>query len=1077
MATGYWKGANNGTWSVTTNWAANLDATGTISVVPGAGETAFFNANGTTTARDVYLNGSRSIGTLSFNSNNGGLGLRGGTSAVPATQTLTLGSGGIDMAASGGNINSYSSVTLSIANALTPLNVIGGRGAFIDGLISGTGGWSISGAGIAQFTNASSTYSGGTTVNAGTVRIGANSTGSPTVTSGPLGTGTLTLNDGTKVSSNSTTPYAVMNNLTVNGSVTITDATNTGQTSFGGTTLINTTATINAPRITNLYGPFTGSAAVTLAPTSPGQIFLSGTTGNTYSGAVTINGTGDVLLATINAGTPNQLSLASSINVTLGYLYFAGASSTTINRTIFGVAGDGNNGGIIVENTAGVTFSGNLTTGNGAGFTGRFYTRSGADESPAVTWSTTASYPSNALVIQAAHPNANTRTHTRTYSGADNISTTRTYWGHDSFGSAFTALFRHYGSTGTTFTIGGVGPWVSNDGSFDVTLQYDVASGNTLAINVPLKEFYAGKFLLTKLGTGTLTLTGDNQLSKAVSVSAGTLNANSVTALGAASSTAAISVSSGATLSAGAALNYSSPGRTTTISGTGVSSAGALVINHAGAVNVGVISLGAAALIRGTADGGSLTSNITGTQSLTVGVDSGKTVTFSGTINTSTGTLTIGETATSTGTVVLSQASTRSGANTLTFGTARVENATALGSGAITFNGGTIDASTTLTLANPLTVSSNITFGGTAGLTLSSAMALGASRTITTNGSQSLTLSGAVSGAGFKLTKQGASRLVLTNGSNSYSGGTDLFNGTIEFANGGLGSIGAISIPGATLVWASGNTQDISSRLTLTSGFTAVLDTGANNVSFSSSFGAGTSGAIRKWGSGTLSLLASNSYTGGTDIQEGAVSFVSGGLGSSGPITFGVGTLRWATGNTQDVSSRIGALGVATFDTNGNNVVFANAIGGGTVGSLTKTGAGTLTLYGTNTYFGATTVSAGTLQLVGTIYSLSAITNNSVLLFDSTSAQSLNSTISGTGSVQKNDFGLLTITGQNSYQGNTTLLAGTTQAGNTQAFGITGTVGLGSNATLQTLTTGGQNGKLTVASLNNAAGGTIRIGG
>ena len=80
-------------------------------------------------------------------------------------------------------------------------------------------------------------------------------------------------------------------------------------------------------------------------------------------------------------------------------------------------------------------------------------------------------------------------------------------------------------------------------------------------------------------------------------------------------------------------------------------------------------------------------------------------------------------------------------------------------------------------------------------------------------------------------------------------------------------------------------------------------------------------------------------------------------------ITLNGGGLQWATGNTADISAQLDSLGSggATFDTNGNNVTFATALGG--TGGLTKAGTGTLTLSGANTYSGATTVNAGTLQL------------------------------------------------------------------------------------------------------------------
>src|SRR5262249_6802554 len=86
-------------------------------------------------------------------------------------------------------------------------------------------------------------------------------------------------------------------------------------------------------------------------------------------------------------------------------------------------------------------------------------------------------------------------------------------------------------------------------------------------------------------------------------------------------------------------------------------------------------------------------------------------------------------------------------------------------------------------------------------------------------------------------------------------------------------------------------------------------------------------------------------------------------LGTS-TITLNGGGLQWATGNTLDISSRLTALGASggTFDTNGNDVTFGTGLSGG---SLTKTGAGTLTLGTANTYTGGTTVNGGTLKING----------------------------------------------------------------------------------------------------------------
>src|SRR5207244_5992838 len=111
-------------------------------------------------------------------------------------------------------------------------------------------------------------------------------------------------------------------------------------------------------------------------------------------------------------------------------------------------------------------------------------------------------------------------------------------------------------------------------------------------------------------------------------------------------------------------------------------------------------------------------------------------------------------------------------------------------------------------------------------------------------------------GGGTSLTKSGVGIWFLP-GVNSYSGGTFMNSGTLNFVSGALGS-GTVTFTGnSTLQWAAANTQDISSQgLTSGSGVIGTLDTNGNNVTFASPLTG--LGGFNKIGLGTLTLSATD---------------------------------------------------------------------------------------------------------------------------------------------------------------------------------------------------------------------------
>ena len=197
-------------------------------------------------------------------------------------------------------------------------------------------------------------------------------------------------------------------------------------------------------------------------------------------------------------------------------------------------------------------------------------------------------------------------------------------------------------------------------------------------------------------------------------------------------------------------------------------------------------------------------------------------------------------------------------------------------------------------------------------------------------------------------------------GLNAVTFGGDAFTlngGPLIFSNSSSGAA-------ATIAQNSAASQTINESVLLQSDL-VLGGTGTGTVTLTSvlaQIGSGTPRAVTL-AAGTYVLAGQDNFAGGVTLKAGTLSLASAGaLGSTGTITGGNGVLQFTAANTTDYSARLStAAGQAfRFDTNGQAVTFANGPSGvGT--SLSKSGAGTLTLNGT------TTVSSGLGAYVGTL--------------------------------------------------------------------------------------------------------------
>jgi fibronectin-binding autotransporter adhesin len=922
------------------------DGTGTMNIgtVNSLGNAAFTinagtldNTSGaamTTVAASHVLNGDFSFGT--------------GASVSPAND-LTLGTGAVSLGAAAGTSRT---ITTNGAALLTLPTVIS-NGTTANSLIkSGTGGLRLDGA---------NTFSGGFTLNSGTLHIANNAA---------LGAGPLTINGG--VIQPRLTSRTLANAVTVNGDFSLGVTNNNNQLVLSGTvSLGGGTRIVTVPETTQNPDVILSNVISNGGLTKAGAGALSVRGANTFSGATTINGG---TLRIDNAGSVNSSSGITINGSDAKLLFISSVASTppvTLTQgsldgsgTIGAVnVGDGTtlangNGGTAPLTTGNLNFAGAATvnvsiTNAGAGIAAGTLTTSGTDSAISLTVNKTGPWSNgpNNLISFTSFPSADINDFDYTLGSVPVLGARQTYGDLVLNGNniALEIIGTSIYWTGlqsnqwTSSTIAGSKNWkqtsdnvatdyaaaddvvfndapgsnqtvqIDDDNVIPTTttfnnsaVDYTIASNNSFGIN---------DGTLIKSGTGSVTINTANNYFGGTTLNAGTLNLGTATALG-----------SGAVVINGGTLDNTSGGALTFTNSLTQSWNGDFTFTGSNTLDMG---------------SGAVTSTGSGERTVTVSAN----------------TLAVGELKTAAG-----QGFTKQGSGTLALTSIGAGAAASVVNGTLNVASGTLqinrtgapDAATTGDLS-------------VAGLTGTGTITNGANfeRWVILNSTGATTFSGTLTNGGsggLGISKQGIGGSLTLTGSNSYSGATTLGGGTLTIT--GTNSVGGpVNINGGATNPAILNLQN------------------SNALGTSVVSAANRHSGIQLQGGivlpSTVSFLTSNDGTSGATVPY-AIASISGDNIINGPIT-----LRDGGGSSifqSDSGASLKLTGNVTIIAGqpSRGMIFQGASTGAnefsgvlsdlsvtSIASIIKNGTGTWTVSGANTYTGVTTVNEGTLIVTG----------------------------------------------------------------------------------------------------------------
>lgn len=1089
-------------------------------------------------------------GTISLtNASSTSLGTLNVTAATASTSTIDIGSntfaasgitlGGLAatsapvIAGSGGTLNLGGNVTYTATNnplggliSVANLNLQGAQRTFTVGdsttaaadltisSILSNGSLTKAGAGTLVLSG-TNTYTGLTTISAGTLQLGIGGTvGSLDPTGGIANSGTLTLNR-----SNTITQSTGFGNISGTGSVImngggtlVLDGTNTytGNTTVNASTLNLTgswtgSASTSALKygdsagisIVNLSGTYSGfimtganavgsvavmnqtAGTVTIVPTNgtdtqwvakTGYGYLNITGGNFNTGRFDVNAPGGSAVGVLYVGGTGTLTQNTGDYFIIAY---AGLAQMTVGPggSFIRTSGASNNFQITMQNanssgTLNIA-GGTVNTGPAKGITFGFSSPGtgisgfvnlaagtlavGANTALVGTTGATSEYfnfTGGTLKANAALTNvipASTANHTvvsNIFGAINNFAATgdasQNFTGGlkvdtNSFAVTFSNVLQgatgsgvaqssltvtggtgYVGApavefTGGTLVAGGTpasgyalisggqvtGIVITNPGTYTVaptvTLSGGGGTGASVAVGTLVANTSGG---LTKIGTGTLTLSGANTFTGGIDIQGGLLSVATLTnggvngTLGASSNSAA-NLLLGSTTAGGGILQY-----TGTTAGTTDRN---FTLNNvsggfdASGTAAGTLTLTASNAMTVTGGLGNAFLYLQGSGTGTAGAGSIGTLLADGT-----GT-TVGLVKQGTGTWAVTNTNTYSGSTTLTAGTLVVTSlanggvgsnigAATNAAGNLVFNGGTFqytggDTSTDRLFSVGGSFSLDGSGTGAVSFTNTGAYAMSgtaSARTMTLTGTStgSNTLYGSIADSGTganitSLTKSGAGRWILA-GANTYSGTTTISAGILQI-NGAaaLSSSTAISLSGGTFSYrddTAGAIDRTATNLTLaTSGST--IDVGNN--------GGVTTGSVVRFGAlnqlsaavRTLNFTGSNGYT--VELASLALSPGTGQTTTLNPTTTSVSIVGNVTNGMSGFTSAQFDTIVLSGSSTGNSIggVISDAVGGSaTAGGftrITQNGGGSWRLSGQSTSTGAVAVQNGTLWLAG----------------------------------------------------------------------------------------------------------------